>query len=89
MRNTGALALGVMWLGLSSSPATAKPVTLAYIANAGNNHVQILDVETGQTVNKLYTGAAPWRLIESPDEKRLLVQHWYSETTAVVNLATN
>ena len=89
MRNPGALALGVLWLSLSSSPAMAKPATLAYIANAGNNHVQILDVETGQTVNKLYTGAAPWRLIESPDEKRLLVQHWYSETTAVVNLATN
>jgi len=88
MRNPGALALGVLWFSLFSSPAAAKPATLAYIANAGNNHVQILDVETGQTVNKLYTGAAPWRLIESPDEKRLLVQHWYSETTAVVNLTT-
>ncbi len=73
----------------AASAAQAKPVTVAYIANAGNNHVQILDVETGETLNKLYTGAAPWRLVASPDEKRLLVQHWYSETTAVVNLATN
>ena len=89
MRNAGLLALGVLWLTLSVVPASAKPATLAYIANAGNNHVQIVDVETGQTVNKLYTGATPWRLIESPDEKRLLVQNWYSETTAVVNLATN
>ncbi len=88
MRNARLLALSMLWLTLSVVPAWAKPATLAYIANAGNNHVQILDVETGQTVNKLYTGASPWRLIESPDEKRLLVQHWYSETTAVVNLTT-
>ena len=76
-------------LAVSTGAASAKPVTLAYIANAGNNHVQILDVETGQTVNKLYTGGAPWRLIESPDGKRLAIQNWYSETTAIVNTATN
>lgn len=78
-----------LWLSVAVSPASAKPVTLAYVANAGNNHVQIIDVDTGETVNKLYTGTAPWRLIQSPDEKRLLIQNWYSETTAVVNAATN
>ncbi len=88
LRWTATWVLAVSWIA-AAAPAAAKPVTLAYVANAGNNHIQIVDVETGQTVNKLYTGAAPWRLIESPDEKRLLVQHWYSETTAVVNLATN
>lgn len=72
-----------------SSPAWAKSSTLAYVANAGTNNVQIVDLETGQTVNTLYTGPAPWRLIPSPDGKRLLVQHWYSATTAVVNLADN
>jgi DNA-binding beta-propeller fold protein YncE len=76
-------------VGWGAATAWAKPVTVAYVANAGNNHIQILDVDTGKTLNKLYTGVAPWRLIESPDEKRLLVQHWYSESTAVVNLATN
>ena len=62
---------------------------IAYVANAGNNNVQLLDVQSGETLNKLYTGAAPWRLVVSPDGKRLIVQHWYSETSAVVNLANN
>jgi hypothetical protein len=80
---------GVVVGWLAAPTALAKPVTVAYVANAGNNHVQIVDVETGETLNKLYAGVAPWRLIVSPDQKRLMVQHWYSETTAVVNLATN
>jgi YVTN family beta-propeller protein len=80
---------GVVVGWLAAPTALAKPVTVAYVANAGNNHVQIVDVETGETLNKLYAGVAPWRLIVSPDQKRLMVQHWYSETPAVVNLATN
>lgn len=72
-----------------STNAPESMTTLAYVANAGNNHVEILNLKTGETVNKLYTGNAPWRLVLSPDDKRLVVQHWYSETSAVVNLATN
>lgn len=80
------LAAGVTdaaWAGEDES------VTLAYVANAANNHVQILNVDTGETVKKLYTGAAPWRLMLTPDGKRLVVQHWYAETTAVVYLDYN
>lgn len=73
----------------SVSIFAAETRMLAYVANAGNNHVQIIDTGSGSTVNKLYTGAAPWRLVKSPDGKKLLVQHWYAETTAVVNLASN
>ncbi len=69
--------------------AWAKSSTLAYVANAGTNNVQILDLDTGQTVNTLYAGTAPWRLVLSPDGKRLMVQNWYAATTAVVDLATN
>lgn len=75
---------------LSACAVTEKPVNVvAYVANAGNNNVQLIDVKSGETLNKLYTGAAPWRLLKSPDGKRLLVQHWYAETTAVVDLASN
>ncbi len=62
---------------------------VAYIANAGNNNVQILDVQSGATLNKIYAGAGPWRVTLTPDGKRLLIQNWYAETTAVVELATN
>ncbi|MFZ5863710.1 MAG: DUF3105 domain-containing protein [Nitrospirota bacterium] len=86
---SGAAALAVAGSLAFTTSAAAKSATLAYVANGGNNNIQIVDVATGETVNKLYAGAAPWRLVPSPDKKRLLVQHWYSETTAVVNLATN
>lgn len=68
----------------------AKPVNVvAYVANAGSNNVQMLDTKSGETINKLYTGAAPWRLLLAPDGKHLIVQHWYAETSAVVNLSNN
>ncbi len=81
-----------MSLLVSSTFATAaeEPGSLvAYIANAGNNNVQVVDVGSGATLNKLYTGTGPWRLTLTPDKKRLLVQNWYAETTAVVDLATH
>jgi len=74
---------------LLGARAYAAQTVIAYVANAGNNNVQLLDVQNGETINKLYTGAAPWRLMLSPDGKRLIVQHWYAETSAVVNLADN
>ena len=73
---------------LATAAAESKSI-IAYVANAGNNNVQILDAKNGETLNKLYTGTGPWRLTLSPDEKRLLIQNWYAETTAVVNLATH
>lgn len=78
-----ALALCVLPLGGCSEP---PPALVAYVANAGNNHVQVIDLETGETLRKIYTGAAPWRLELSPDQRRLWVQHWYSATTAVIDL---
>lgn len=76
---------------LFGAHAHAAPTSsvIAYVANAGNNNVQLLDVGSGETLNKLYTGAGPWRLVKSPDGKKLIVQNWYSETSAVVDLATN
>lgn len=75
---------------LSACNLAAKPAhVVAYVANAGNNNVQLLDVKSGETINKLYTGTAPWRLVLAPDGKHLIVQHWYAETSAVVNLSNN
>ena len=86
-----AVSISVISLLAPTTFATAaeKSNVIAYIANAGNNNVQILDVKSGETLNKLYAGTGPWRLTLSPDEKRLLIQNWYAETTTVVDLATN
>ncbi len=51
----------VMSAGAVATTAWAKAATVAYVANAGNNHIQIVDLETGETLNKIYTGVAPWR----------------------------
>ena len=75
--------------GAFATAAAESKSIVAYVANAGNNNVQILDAKNGETLNKLYTGAGPWRLTLSPDGKRLLIQNWYAETTAVVNVATH
>lgn len=75
----GAAALGA---GLHQGP----PVLLAYVADAGNNCVQVVDLATGETLRRIYAGATPWRLTVSPDQTRIWVQHWYSGTTAVIGL---
>ncbi|MFZ5588374.1 MAG: DUF3105 domain-containing protein [Pseudomonadota bacterium] len=81
--------LGIVSLLFSVSAVAAESSVVAYVANAGNNNVQLLDVGNGATLNKLYTGAGPWRLVKSPDGKKMIVQHWYAETSAVIDLATN
>lgn len=61
-------------------------VPVAYVAVGGNNHVRLVDLESGETVRRIYSGAAPWRLALEPGGERLWVQHWYAGTTAVVDL---
>lgn len=73
-------------LSCSTPTPPPQPSTLAYVTNAGNNNVQVVDLRTGETLTKLYTGATPWRAFLSPDRQSLWVNHWYSETTAVVGL---
>lgn len=74
-------------LSLAAAGAFAADlVPLAYVANAGNNHIQVLDLTSGKTLRKIYAGTTPWRLLLSPDRKRLWAQHWYSATTAVIGL---
>lgn len=67
-------------------PGDGDGVLLAYVANAGANHVQVVDLETGETLRKIYSGITPWRLVPAPDGRELWVQHWSSETTAVIGL---
>jgi hypothetical protein len=80
----GLLAVGgaALWASLTPRPG----VVLAYVADAGNNCVQVIDLESGATLRRLYTGATPWRLAVAPGGKTLWVQHWASATTAVVDL---
>lgn len=37
-------------------PGDGDGVLLAYVANAGANHVQVVDLETGETLRKIYSG---------------------------------
>ncbi len=76
-------------IGTSAAEAIQSPeekTTLAYIANAANNNIQVVDLASGQTLRKIYAGAGPWRLVRSPDSKQLWAQHWYSESTAMIDL---
>jgi hypothetical protein len=84
-----AVAAGVLTATAATLWATLAPrrtATLAYVAVAGNNHVRVIDLATGETLRRIYSGTTPWRLLVSPDRKRLWVQHWSAGTTAVVDL---
>lgn len=63
-----------------------RSVPLAFVAAAGNNHVQVIDLTTGETLRKIYAGPSPWRLVPSPDGGQIWAQHWYSGTTAVIGV---
>lgn len=78
------------WTVACSMPSTEdETALLAYVANAGGNHVQVIDVASGETLRRIYAGSTPWRLVPAPDGQTLWVQHWLSETTAIVDLATH
>lgn len=83
-----ALAFGAGAAGAAPSSAAVEPapVPLVYVASAGSNHIQVVDPESGETLRKIYAGATPWRLAVSPDGRQLWAQHWYSATTAVIDL---
>src|SRR5215212_1411679 len=83
MRTTGRR----LWLAGALLALLAGTATLAYVAVAGNNCVRVIDLATGKTLRRIYSGATPWRLVVSPGRDRLWVQHWYAGTTAVVDLA--
>jgi YVTN family beta-propeller protein len=63
------------------------PSPVLYVAVAGNNCVRVIDPATGATLRRIYAGGTPWRLVPSPDGRRLWVQHWGAGSTAVVDLA--
>lgn len=73
---------------LRGGPAGAggDTVPLAYVASGANNHVRVIDPASGETLRRIYSGAAPWRLVPAPDGSRLWIQHWYAGTTAVLDL---
>lgn len=82
----GLLLVSMACRGPSAPGEEEQGVLVAYVANAGSNHVQVVDLATGETVRKIYAGVAPWRLVPSPDGDEIWIQHWSSETTAVVDL---
>ena len=89
MRSVCCLLGAVLALACQSPRAgeeTRGGPLLAYIANAGSNHVQVVDLETGDTLRRIYSGVTPWRLVAAPDGRALWVQHWSSESTAVIDL---
>lgn len=83
------LAAALALAAAGGCSARAPEALLAYVAVAGNNHVQVVDLASGETLRKIYAGATPWRLVPAPDGRSLWVQHWSSGTTAVVGLRTH
>lgn len=69
--------------------AEPAPVDVAYVAVGGNNHVRVIDLDSGETIRKVYSGPGPWRLVPAPGGERLWIQHWYSGTTAVLDLRSH
>lgn len=88
-RGAGIFAAMVLPLLTAACGGPVETVPLAYVAVAGNNHIQVIDLESGETLRKIYAGATPWRLEVSPDGGKLLAQHWYTAYTAVIDLATH
>lgn len=91
MRLTLSASFSLLLLLLSAScqgsEKEGRSTLVAYVANAGSNHVQVVDLASGETVRKIYSGVTPWRLVPSPTRDEIWVQHWSSETTAVIDLA--
>jgi hypothetical protein len=81
-----ALALSAALSGAAGCGRAAE-APLAYVAVGGQNHVRVIDLDSGETLRKIYAGAGPWRLVPSPDGAELWAQHWVSGTTAVIGLA--
>lgn len=75
-------------LGSVAQRATppGRTTPLAYVAVAANNHVLVVDLASGRSLRKIYSGATPWRLVPSSDRRQLWIQHWYAGNTAVVDL---
>lgn len=82
----GVLAGALVPLTLGGCAALAEAVPLAYVAVGGGNHLRVIDLGTGDTLRRLYTGAGPWRLEPSPDGRRLWIQHWTAGLTTVLDL---
>lgn len=81
------LLLSLLSASCQGSEKEGRSTLVAYVANAGSNHVQVVDLASGETVRKIYSGVTPWRLVPSPTQDEIWVQHWSSETTAVIDLA--
>jgi hypothetical protein len=89
-RRTLTLAAAVVLAAAGGCSRDHDPgVPLAYVAVAGNNHVQVVDLESGETLRKIYAGATPWRLVPAPDGGTLWVQHWLEGTTAIIDLGSD
>jgi len=82
----GVLAGALVPLTLGGCAPRAEAVPLAYVAIGGGNHLRVIDLDTGDTLRRLYTGAGPWRLEPSPDGRRLWIQHWTAGLTTVLDL---
>ncbi|HSR51540.1 MAG TPA: DUF3105 domain-containing protein [Acidobacteriota bacterium] len=87
MRRLDVLAIFFLFLAsVSAACMSEDTVPLAYVASGGNNHVAVVDLQSGRTLRKIYAGTAPWKLIHDQRRERLYIQHWFSGSTAVLDL---
>jgi YVTN family beta-propeller protein len=84
----GFMALfAVLAMGLGAMQAAAAP--FAYVANAGDNTVSVIDTATNMVVATIPVGGGPAGVAVVPDGKHVYVTNGSSNTVSVVDTATN
>jgi YVTN family beta-propeller protein len=85
MRATGLAFLAL--LGLMTGVAEAQ--TFAYVTNADDNTVSVINPTDGTTVAIVGVGAHPYGIAATPDGTRVYVVNSLSSTVSVIDTATN
>ncbi len=79
----------VWWSGV----AYLKSKDWLYAANrgtdAGPSNVVVFDLNTGSIVTRIPVEINPYQLVLTPDERRLFVSNWASQSVSVIDTATN
>ena len=76
-----------MALGMVASPAAAAP--FAYVTNAVDGTVSVIDTATNTVVGTIPVGANPNRLAVTPDGTHVYVANVTGNTVSVIRTTTN
>ena len=84
----GFIVLGALLaIGFSARPAAAAP--FAYVTNAGDNTVSVIDTATNTATATVGVGTQPVSVAVSPDGKFVYVVNAVSNNVSVIATASN